>query len=61
MCNQRLALQDSLQSQSIFEELDDPKLAGHKSWKERLVEGALILPVSVAVIGVLIYAFIAIV
>ncbi len=24
----------------MFEQLDDPKLAGRKSWKERLVEGA---------------------
>ena len=24
----------------MFEQLDDPKLAGGKSWKERLVEGA---------------------
>lgn len=60
MCNQRIGLQDSLRSHSKFEHLDDPKLAGYKSWKERVVEGALILPVSVAVIGVLIYAFMAI-
>ena len=40
----------------MFEQLDDPKLAGRKSWKERLTEGAIILVVSAAVIGVLIYA-----
>jgi hypothetical protein len=27
----------------MFEQLDDPKLAGRKSWKEGLVEGAIIL------------------
>jgi hypothetical protein len=30
----------------MFEQLDDPKLAGRKSWKERLVEAAIILVVS---------------
>ena len=44
----------------MFEQLDDPKLAGRKSWKERLAGGAIILLVSAAVIGVLIYALIAI-
>ena len=44
----------------MFEQLDDPKLAGLKSWKERLVEAAIILVVSAAVIGGLIYAFIAV-
>ena len=39
----------------MFEQLDDPKLAGRKSWKERLTEGAVILVVAAAVIGVLIY------
>ena len=42
----------------MFEQLDDPKLAGRKSWKERIAEGAVILVVSAAVIGVLIYALI---
>ena len=42
----------------MFEQLDDPKLAGRKSWKERLTEGSIILVVSAAVIGVLIYALI---
>lgn len=41
----------------MFEQLDDPKLAGQKSWKERIVEAAMILIVSAAVIGVLVYAF----
>jgi hypothetical protein len=40
----------------MFEQLDDPKLAGRKSWKERFTEGAIILVVSAAVIGALIYA-----
>lgn len=44
----------------MFEQLDDPKLAGRKSWKERIVEGAIILAVSAAVIGALAYALIAI-
>jgi hypothetical protein len=44
----------------MFEQLDDPKLAGRKSWKERIIEGAIILAVSAAVIGVLVYAFVAI-
>src|SRR5262245_57362273 len=39
----------------MFEQLDDPKLAGRKSWKERLSEGAVILVVVVVVIGVLVY------
>jgi hypothetical protein len=45
---------------TMFEQLDDPKLAGRKSWKERITEGALILVVSAAVIGALVYAFIAV-
>ena len=44
----------------MFEQLDDPKLAGRKSWKERLVEGAIILAVSATVIGSLVYVFIAV-
>ena len=44
----------------MFEQLDDPKLAGRKSWKERLTEGSIILLVSAAVIGVLIYALMAV-
>jgi hypothetical protein len=32
----------------VFEQLDDPKLAGRKTWKERLGEGLVILVVSAA-------------
>jgi hypothetical protein len=42
----------------MFEQLDDPKLAGRKSRKERLSEGAVILVVVAVVIGVLVYALI---
>jgi hypothetical protein len=42
----------------MFDRLNDAKLAGRKSWKERLIEGAMV--VSAAVIGVLICALIAI-
>jgi hypothetical protein len=44
----------------MFEQLDDPKLAGRKSWKERMTEGIVILLVSGAVIGGLVYALVAI-
>jgi len=44
----------------VFEQLDDPKLAGRKSWKERLGEAVIILVASAAVISVLVYALIAI-
>jgi hypothetical protein len=44
----------------MFEQLDDPKLAGRKTWKELVVEGAIIVVVSAAVIGALIYVFIAV-
>lgn len=39
----------------MFEQLDDPKLAGRKSWKERITEGAIILVVASEVIGTLAY------
>ena len=42
----------------MFEQLDDPKLAGRKSWKERLTEGAIILAVAALVIGALVYVLI---
>ena len=42
----------------MFEQLDDPKLAGRKSWKERLSEGAIILAVAALVIGALVYVLI---
>ena len=44
----------------MFEQLDDPKLAGRKSWKERLVEGTIILAVSAVVIGALVYGLLAV-
>ena len=44
----------------MFEQLDDPKLAGRKSWKERVTEGVVILLVSGGVIGVLVYALVVI-
>ena len=44
----------------MFEQLDDPKLADRKSWKERLVEGTIIFAVSAAVIGALVYVLIAV-
>lgn len=44
----------------MFEQLDDPKLAGRKSWKERLTEASIIVVVSATVIGVLIYALMAV-
>jgi hypothetical protein len=42
----------------MFEQLDDPELAGKKSWKERLTEGAIILAVAALVIGALVYVLI---
>jgi len=45
---------------SMFEQLNDPKLADGKSWKERLTEGAIILVVCAAVIGALVYGLIAV-
>ena len=39
----------------MFEQLDDPRLAGKKSWKERLSEGAIILLVAALVMGALVY------
>ena len=42
----------------MFEQIDDPKLAGKKSWKERLTEGAIILAVVVLVIGALVYVLV---
>ncbi len=40
----------------MFEQIDDPEVAGRKSWKERLTEGALILAVAAVVIGIIVYA-----
>jgi hypothetical protein len=44
----------------MFEQLDDPKLAGRKSLKERLTEALVIVLVSGGVIGVLVYALVTI-
>ncbi len=43
----------------MFEQLDDPNLAGKKSWKERLTEGTIIVVVVSVVLGLLIYIFVA--
>jgi hypothetical protein len=48
------------EDRSMFEQLNDPKLAARKSWKERLTEGAIILVVCAAVIGALVYGLIAV-
>jgi hypothetical protein len=40
----------------MFEQIDDPELAGRKSWKERITEGAIILAVAAVVIGIILYA-----
>jgi hypothetical protein len=40
----------------MFEQLDDPELAGRKTWKERITEGALILAVAAVVIGIIVFA-----
>jgi hypothetical protein len=44
----------------MFEQLNDPKLAGRKPWKERLTEGAIILVVCAVVIGALVYGLLAV-
>jgi hypothetical protein len=41
---------------TMFEQLDDPELAGRKTWKERVTEGALILAVAAVVIGIIVFA-----
>ena len=40
----------------MFEQIDDPDLAGKKSWKERVTEGIIILAVAAVVIGIILYA-----
>ena len=45
-------------ARQMFEQLHDPKLAGRKSWKERLSEGAVILVVVAVVSGILVYVLI---
>ena len=40
----------------MFEQIDDPEVAGRKTWKERITEWALILAAAAVVIGIIIYA-----
>jgi len=40
----------------MFEQIDDPEVAGKKTWKERLTEGAIIVAVVAVVIGIIVYA-----
>ncbi len=40
----------------MFEQIDDPEVAGRKTWKERLTEGAIILAVASVVLGIILYA-----
>ena len=40
----------------MFEQINNPDVTNKKTWKERLVEGAIILTVATLVIGSLIYA-----
>jgi cytochrome c-type biogenesis protein CcmE len=40
----------------MFEQIDDPELAGRKTWKERLTELAIIVAVAAVVLGIIFYA-----
>jgi hypothetical protein len=40
----------------MFEQIDDPEVAGRKTWKEKITEGAIILAVVAVVIGIILYA-----
>ncbi|HVN79833.1 MAG TPA: hypothetical protein VMW38_12605 [Terriglobia bacterium] len=40
----------------MFEQIDDPELAGRKTWKERLTEFAIIVAVAAVVLGIIFYA-----
>ena len=40
----------------MFEQVNDPDVKNRKTWKERLLEGAIILAVATLVIGTLLYA-----
>jgi hypothetical protein len=40
----------------MFEQLDDPELAGRKTWKERVTEGAFNPAVAAVVIGIIVFA-----
>jgi hypothetical protein len=44
----------------MFEQMDDPEIAGKKTWKERLAEGTIILAVAAVVIGMLVYVLTAV-
>ncbi len=40
----------------MFEQIDDPEVAGRKTWKERLTEAAIIVAVAAVVLGIILYA-----
>jgi hypothetical protein len=40
----------------MFEQIDDPEVAGRKTWKERITEAAIILAVVSVVLGIILYA-----
>jgi hypothetical protein len=40
----------------MFEQIDDPEVAGRKTWKERITEAVLIVAVVAVVIGIIVYA-----
>ncbi|MEW5975559.1 MAG: hypothetical protein AB1898_07105 [Acidobacteriota bacterium] len=40
----------------MFEQIDDPEVAGRKTWKERLTEAAIIVAVVTVVIGAILFA-----
>lgn len=40
----------------MFEQIGDQELAAKKTWRERITEGAVILIVAAAVIGIILFA-----
>jgi len=40
----------------MFEQIDDPEVAGRKTWKEWITEAAIILAVASVVLGIILYA-----
>jgi hypothetical protein len=40
----------------MFEQINNPNVTNKKTWKERILEGAIILAVATLVIGTLLYA-----
>jgi hypothetical protein len=40
----------------MFEQIDDPEVAGRKTWKERITEAVIILAVASVVLGIILYA-----